>query len=64
MKKPKFRLLVLMALIFAGLVLATMIALRWRAVQSANEKAAALEQNTSRVLRAIRPDTKPAKFPK
>lgn len=64
MKKSKFRLVVLMALIFAGLVLATMIALRWRAVQSANDKAAALEQNTSRMLRAMRPDTKPAKFPK
>lgn len=64
MKKPKLRLIVLMALILAGLVLAAVIAWRWRALENANEKAASLEQTTNRLLRTIRPDTKPAKFPK
>ena len=63
MKKSKLKVIVFVAVILTALVLATMIALRSRAQERAKEKAATVEQSTSRVLRTIRPDTKPAKFP-
>lgn len=64
MKSSKLKVIVLVAIILTALVLATVIALRCRTQEQAKEKAAAVEQSTNRVLRAIRPDTKPAKFPK